>query len=100
LVIEPAYGHTRGHSVLHLSTDDGEAYFTGDVFHHPIQMVDPSLHLPGCDDLETAIETRRQLIPKLVETQALVIPAHFPAPHAGRLHGMNDSITFNPVETA
>ena len=32
LQIEPAYGHTAGHSVLHLVSQAQEALFTGDVF--------------------------------------------------------------------
>ena len=81
--IEPAYGHTTGHSMLHLVSQAKEAYFTGDVFHHPLQIIEPTLHLPGCDNLEQAIETRRQVAALCAERNALVIPAHFPAPHAG-----------------
>ncbi|MGH9204762.1 MAG: MBL fold metallo-hydrolase, partial [Vicinamibacterales bacterium] len=83
--IEPAYGHTLGHSILHLASQAKEAYFTGDVFHHPLQMLHPELHLPGCDDLEQAIETRRRVAALCAERDALVIPAHFPKPHAGYL---------------
>ncbi|MFT3930950.1 MAG: MBL fold metallo-hydrolase [Spongiibacteraceae bacterium] len=86
LDIEPAYGHTWGHSILHLASQAQEAYFTGDVFHHPLQMIDPTLHMPGCDDLAQAIATRRRVIDRCIERNALIIPAHFAAPHAGRLH--------------
>ena len=45
------------------SPDSVRAYFTGDAFHHPVQMHPASSsHLPGCDDLETAITTRERLV--------------------------------------
>ena len=95
--IEPAYGHTLGHSIIHLSTASQEAYFTGDVFHHPLQMIYPKLHMPGCDDLAQAIETRRRLINVCATRGALVVPAHFPAPHAGYLRRKNGEAAFEPL---
>jgi glyoxylase-like metal-dependent hydrolase (beta-lactamase superfamily II) len=95
--IEPAYGHTMGHSILHLISAAHEAYFTGDVFHHPLQMIEPKLHMPGCDNLEQAIETRRRLIDLCVERNALVIPAHFPTPHAGWIRRANGAAMFEPL---
>jgi len=97
LDIEPAYGHTLGHSILHLASQGEEAYFTGDVFHHPLQMIDPTLHMPGCDDLAMAIETRRRVIDLCIARNALVIPAHFAAPHAGRIRRTEGAVRFEPL---
>jgi glyoxylase-like metal-dependent hydrolase (beta-lactamase superfamily II) len=95
--IEPAWGHTLGHSILHLASQAKQAYFTGDVFHHPLQMLHPELHMPGCDDLAQAIETRRRIAALCVEREALVIPAHFPTPHAGHLHRNGGAVVFEPL---
>lgn len=92
--IEPAYGHTMGHSIVHLVSQAKEAYFTGDVFHHPLQMLYPELHMPGCDDLALAIDTRRRVVDTCVERSALVIPAHFPKPHAGWLRRNDAAVSF------
>lgn len=97
LEIEPAYGHTLGHSILHLVSQAQEAYFTGDVFHHPLQMLDPRLHMPGCDNLQQAIETRRRVVDLCVERNALAIPAHFPAPHAGWLRRHDGLVSFEAL---
>jgi glyoxylase-like metal-dependent hydrolase (beta-lactamase superfamily II) len=97
LEIEPAYGHTLGHSMLHLTSQAQEAYFTGDVFHHPLQIIDPTLHMPGCDNLDMAIEARRRVVDLLIDRNALVIPAHFPVPHAGRVLRNNGVIMFDPL---
>ena len=92
--IEPAYGHTMGHSILHLVSQAQEAYFTGDVFHHPLQILYPELHMPGCDNLQQAIETRRRIAALCAERNALVIPAHFPTPHAGYVRRKEGVVSF------
>ena len=93
VAIEPAYGHTMGHSILHLTNDGEEAYFSGDVIHHPIQIADPEVHFFGCDSLPDAIATRRGLIDTCARSGALIIPAHFPAPHAGWIRRASDGGT-------
>jgi glyoxylase-like metal-dependent hydrolase (beta-lactamase superfamily II) len=92
--IEPAYGHTMGHSILHLDSQSKEAYFTGDVFHHPLQIPYPELHLPGCDNLGMAIETRRRVAEMCVDRDALIIPAHFARPHVGYIRGRHGAFSF------
>jgi glyoxylase-like metal-dependent hydrolase (beta-lactamase superfamily II) len=96
LTIQAAPGHTVAHSILRLVSDGATAYFTGDAFHHPVQMTRPESHLPGCDDLETAIKTRERLVHSVLEDDAFVFPAHFPDPHYGRLERDGDEIAFVP----
>jgi glyoxylase-like metal-dependent hydrolase (beta-lactamase superfamily II) len=96
LTIQPAPGHTVGHAMLHLESDGVQAYFTGDAFHHPLQLTRPELHLPGCDDLETAIATRKDLVQRVLDQGAFVFPAHFPEPHYGRLGTDGDEVCFLP----
>ena len=95
--IEPAYGHTLGHSMLQLVSDGRSAYFTGDVFHHPLQIRYQQLHMPGCDDLAAAIETRRRVAALCAASEALVIPAHFPAPHAGYIRERGGELIFEAL---
>jgi glyoxylase-like metal-dependent hydrolase (beta-lactamase superfamily II) len=90
LEIEPAHGHTLGHAMLRLSSEAQEACFSGDCFHHPLQLVDPGLQFGDCDDVEQARATRRRLVALGLERDALIIPAHLPAPHAGRVRRRDD----------
>ncbi len=99
VTIEPAFGHTAGHSVLRVASGDDILYFTGDAFHHPLQVRDPRLHLPGCDDLGAAIATRESLRSRIADENALMTPAHFPAPHIGRVLRSPDGFSFSPLET-
>ncbi|MFF0816210.1 MBL fold metallo-hydrolase [Rhodococcus sp. NPDC003318] len=96
LTIESAPGHTVGHALMRLESDGVVGYFSGDAFHHPVQLTRPELHLPGCDDLATAIATRRDLVRRALDADAFLFPAHFPAPHYGRLSVDGDEVCFLP----
>jgi glyoxylase-like metal-dependent hydrolase (beta-lactamase superfamily II) len=96
LLVEPAWGHTLGHSTLHLSSAGAQAWFTGDVFHHPIELIHPEIDANTCEAFPATLETRRRLIASCLETGALLIPAHFAAPHAGYLRESDGAVRFEP----
>lgn len=82
--VEPAPGHTLGHQMLHLTSQGRHALFTGDCFHHPIQLVEPSIPFGDSEDMDLTIATRRKLVRLAADLDALLIAAHLPAPHAVR----------------
>ena len=94
LAIEPAPGHTLGHAMLTLARGDEEACFSGDGFHHPLQLIDPAIQFGDCDDRIMATASRRRLAETWLERRTLIIPAHLPWPHAGRLTRRNGRILF------
>ncbi|HLG88035.1 MAG TPA: MBL fold metallo-hydrolase [Alphaproteobacteria bacterium] len=83
--LELAPGHTPGSIVVHLQNDFGRAILSGDVIHHPLQIFQPALHVEGEHDSAQATRTREMLIEQCAETGALLLPAHFPAPTAGKI---------------
>jgi glyoxylase-like metal-dependent hydrolase (beta-lactamase superfamily II) len=85
LRIEPAHGHTAGHAILNLLSQSEHAIFSGDCFHHPLQLTRPEIQFGDCDDTAQAIGTRRTLVDVAFERDALLIPAHLPYPYAGRV---------------
>jgi glyoxylase-like metal-dependent hydrolase (beta-lactamase superfamily II) len=99
LNIELAHGHTLGHAMLHLASGGAEGYFSGDVFHHPLQLVAPEIQFGDCDDVAAAIATRCRLVALGLEREALIIPAHLPAPHAGRVRRAGESVMFEALGT-
>jgi glyoxylase-like metal-dependent hydrolase (beta-lactamase superfamily II) len=99
LDIEPAYGHTLGHSCLHLRSAGHEAYFTGDVFHHPLELLHPEIDANTCESYPATVATRRGLIDKLIARQALIIPGHFAAPYVGYVRDNDGSVRFEPLES-
>jgi glyoxylase-like metal-dependent hydrolase (beta-lactamase superfamily II) len=99
LVVEPCHGHTAGHSLLHLISGGCEAYFTGDAFIHPLELLYPSEDRGNCEDFATMLATRQRLIARFLETDALIVPAHFAAPHAGHLRKIADRVVFAPARS-
>jgi glyoxylase-like metal-dependent hydrolase (beta-lactamase superfamily II) len=85
LLIEPAPGHAPGHVVLRLLSGGEEGVFPGDVMHHPIQVYRPEWSSRFCADPREAEQSRRRLLEQCCETGARVFPAHFGAPHVGRV---------------
>ena len=101
LEVEPSYGHTLGHSTLHLTSAGKDAYFVGDVFHHPIEMLHPGLDDNTCEDFGLLHATRRKLIDCCLAEDALIVPAHFSCPFGGYLRETGDGLLFEayPTET-
>jgi glyoxylase-like metal-dependent hydrolase (beta-lactamase superfamily II) len=97
LTVEPAYGHTTGHTMLHLTSGRDEAYFTGDVFHHPLQLIDPAGPFGDAEDPAQSVASRRRVAQLSLERDALIIPAHLPAPHAGKLRRAAGSVFFEAL---
>jgi glyoxylase-like metal-dependent hydrolase (beta-lactamase superfamily II) len=96
LRVEPAPGHTIGHSLLHLDGGAREAYFVGDAFHHPLEMLHPDLDSRTSENFPLASETRRRIIDACLGRNALVIPAHFPCAFGGVLVQKEGELVFEP----
>ena len=97
--IEGAPGHTPGSVMLHTKCGGAHGLFTGDVFHHPIQIQDPSLHLGVDDDLEKALAVRKRLVDKYADSPTRLFAAHFPDPTAGCIVTGKQGLRFRFLET-
>jgi glyoxylase-like metal-dependent hydrolase (beta-lactamase superfamily II) len=96
LQIEPAPGHTVGHSLLHLDCGARQAYFVGDAFHHPVEMIHPDLDSRTSENFPLAHQTRVRIIDTCLAGNALVIPAHFPCAFGGALLRNEGELVFEP----
>lgn len=81
LEVLPAPGHTLGHCWLQVMDGEACALFSGDTFHHPLQLVDSQIQFGGGDDLAQASATRHRLVELAALRGALIVAAHLPAPH-------------------
>jgi glyoxylase-like metal-dependent hydrolase (beta-lactamase superfamily II) len=61
LTILPAPGETPGHQILWLKTAELEAYFIGDLFHHPLEFEELGHHHPIWADKQ-ALETSKLMV--------------------------------------
>ena len=83
--LRPTPGHTPGHVSVVLQSGSESAVITGDVFHHPCQITEPSWCLPFDGDKAMASATRKEFVERAVESGDLILGTHFPAPTAGRI---------------
>jgi glyoxylase-like metal-dependent hydrolase (beta-lactamase superfamily II) len=91
LRLEVAPGHTPGHCVGWVESKGERALLSGDSMHSPVQVYEPTWNSGFCLDGERAASTRRSLLEAAVEHDAVLMPAHFSAPHAFRVEHRGDS---------
>ncbi len=92
--LEPSRGHTPGHVCVRVLGGGREAVMSGDVMHHPLQCAEPQLSSCFCVDADRSHRTRRAFLERHAETDALVMPAHFPTPTAGRIVRSGEAFRF------
>ncbi|MEE2655161.1 MAG: MBL fold metallo-hydrolase [Pseudomonadota bacterium] len=92
--IEPSPGHTPGHVSVNITSGSSLAVMSGDIMHHPLQCVEPNWNSCFCVDPALSINTRKNFLSTHNETQALVMPAHFPTPGAGHITEFGNTYKF------
>ena len=83
----PTPGHSPGHFCVDVRAGGGRAVLAGDVVHHPIQVAHPEWNSRFCLNPDQARATRRAFVDRHAETGAVILPAHFASPTAGRIVG-------------
>jgi glyoxylase-like metal-dependent hydrolase (beta-lactamase superfamily II) len=83
LVATDAPGHTVGHTIYWLQGVGEAAVFCSDIFHHPLQIANPSWNTAFCAIPEQAAQTRADFLDRAARESALIMPCHFAPPHCG-----------------
>tara|TARA_B100000678_G_scaffold180744_1_gene150894 strand:- start:8965 stop:9849 length:885 start_codon:yes stop_codon:yes gene_type:complete len=91
-----APGHTPGHMLVEVQSGNDMALFTGDILHHPMQIIRPDWNSVFCEDPMQAAETRRKVIERAARTGARLVPAHFGGSHSVFVSLTSDG--FQPVK--
>jgi glyoxylase-like metal-dependent hydrolase (beta-lactamase superfamily II) len=91
--LEPAPGHTPGHVLINLASQGSQAFFSGDIIHHGIQVYHPTWSSFACLDPVAAVKSRRMLLEKCAGSGALLAPQHFGAPHLCHIDAKGDGFT-------
>jgi len=79
----PTPGHTPGHVSVLIRSRGEEAVITGDLMHHPIQLVEPLRHANFDMDKVQAALTRQAFVERFASSKVQVIGSHFPDPTSG-----------------
>ena len=82
---EPAPGHTPGHVMLNLKSGEETALMSGDVIHHPLQLIRPDWSSRACEDPHLSAVSRTKMLERVADTNTLLCPAHFGSPTMGHV---------------
>ncbi|MGH3026461.1 MAG: MBL fold metallo-hydrolase, partial [Gaiellaceae bacterium] len=88
--LEDASGHSPGNLCVMADCGAGRAVFSGDCFHHPVQIVRPDAEFFADTDPAKASTTRQHLLEKYADSGAIFFPAHFTGATAGRVERDRD----------
>lgn len=83
--LDPAAGHTPGSMTISVTGSKGSALFVGDIVHHPLQVFQPEWNSIFCEDQGQARLTRTNVLQRVAEEKAVMIPAHFAEDHVVRV---------------
>jgi len=79
-------GHTPGHAGWRLESGGQMLIHTGDIVHAPaLQLADPNVAISFDIDMNTARDTRRQVLEEIYADRALFTGGHFLSPAFNRL---------------
>lgn len=100
LRVEFTPGHTAGHQMLHLVSAGRQALFTGDCFHHPLQLIEPTIPFGDAEDQAAVEALRRRLTARAADEDLLLVAAHLPAPHGVRIARAGDEFVWSASDIA
>lgn len=92
--LEDASGHSPGCCVIKARRGGDLALFSGDVIHHPMQLVRPDLPFFADHDPARAVRTRQRLLERHADTDTVFFPAHFQQGGAGRVMRDGDGFRY------
>jgi glyoxylase-like metal-dependent hydrolase (beta-lactamase superfamily II) len=98
LFFHDAIGHTAGHGMLKLESGNDAAIFPGDSLHQPMQVFRPDWNSRFCEQPVQARATRRSILDYCHDRHALLLPAHFGAPHGGYVSRHASGYDFTPAD--
>jgi glyoxylase-like metal-dependent hydrolase (beta-lactamase superfamily II) len=92
--LEDVSGHSPGNLCVIAECGGTRAIFSGDCFHHPVQLVRPDAAFFADEDPARASATRRRLLDQYANTDAIFFPAHFTGATAGRVERVDADLRF------
>lgn len=96
LQVIDAAGHSPGQVAFRVRSQGEEALFSADVFHSPIQIVQPEINSGYCIYADQARKTRHAFLRQAADSGALLLPVHFGEPHLGYVRRQGDGFMFEP----
>jgi glyoxylase-like metal-dependent hydrolase (beta-lactamase superfamily II) len=92
--LQDAAGHSPGSVVVNAQRGGSRVVFAGDILHHPVQLVRPDIAFFADENPAAACATRQALLMQCAENEAVMYPAHFPDPPAGRVRRAQQNFSY------
>jgi glyoxylase-like metal-dependent hydrolase (beta-lactamase superfamily II) len=97
--LEEASGHSPGNLCVIAECGGPRALFSGDCFHHPVQVVRPDMAFFTDENPAQAIATRQRLFQQHANADTIFFPGHFGGTTAGRVERVDGGpLTFRFLE--
>ena len=97
ITLEPAPGHTPGHSMVRIASGAAQLLIWGDVVHMAaLQFEKPDWSLAFDTDQGRAAETRKRVFDMAASDKLLVAGMHLPFPGLGRVARRGDAYAYAP----
>lgn len=97
--VEPAFGHTPGHQIAHLSSGDKQLLLIADcIHHHCLSLRNPGWHIRFDTDAAKGAETRKRMLDRAAADKAMVLAYHMPFPGVGHIRREGDGFEWVPAE--
>jgi glyoxylase-like metal-dependent hydrolase (beta-lactamase superfamily II) len=90
----PTPGHTPHHISIVIESNSKKAIISGDVLHHPCQMVHPDWTTLADTYPDQTVTTRKQFLQSIKDTDTLLIGSHFANPVAGKVASDGEKLVF------
>jgi glyoxylase-like metal-dependent hydrolase (beta-lactamase superfamily II) len=92
-----ATGHTPGHLVVTVMSDNQRLVWAGDAMLHPVQVSRPDWCAAFDLRPDQAVATRRELLTRAADEEMLLHGAHFPWPGLGRIIRKDQGFVWEPI---
>jgi glyoxylase-like metal-dependent hydrolase (beta-lactamase superfamily II) len=97
VVAVPTPGHTPGHVSFAIVSGGERAYILGDVANKPVQVSEPEWYTTYDLDPVEATKSRRMILDRAEQENALIACGHFPHPSMGHIIEVNGRRSFHAV---
>lgn len=95
--LTPTPGHSPCHCCVNITSKGQRAVVTGDLMHHALQCREPNWFTVFDSNREQAVASRKAFLASVANTQAIVLPVHFPMPTAGLVTPLGSGYDFKFV---
>ncbi len=94
----PAFGHTAGHTMFEITSDNQTVLIWGDIIHAPIQFEEPNIYLTYDSDPISALSVRKKILKDYSDSGKYIAGAHLLNCGIGKIQKDKTGYKFTFVE--